>query len=407
MDARVREAECARVDVCPPFPPPPKRPPSPYAPRIDELALAHDADGFPLRVPVRALRGVVVAVEVEPAVSARGEPDVAVLRQVAGEPDGGLVGLLSEAREAAGRVLRPHVEDPELALERRRDELVHLNVAAVKVDADDAVADVGLPPHGVHAQVEELDVAVVVPGGEAPLLVAVAVPEAHRPALPAPRAPPGRPPRLRRLEGDDGVADARVPDLDRAVPPARRELGGAVPDGQAPDPVDAVHHARVRAHGPDGLGRRACVEVEDGHVPAHIPDGQVPVLEEGGAEGRALDADGVLHLPHDLDLLRAHLVDDDGARAARVRAQDHEAGRDRDPPDVGGRKVQRLGQVLDDLGGVRRVHHAGARGAGGGGGGGGRRRGREGRSSEGRVGGGGTPIRGGGGGRGHGASSLR
>lgn len=63
-------------------------------------------------------------------------------------------------------------------------DLVHLDVVAVEVEARDPVLDVRLPPHGLRPEVEELDVPVVVAGGQASVLVRVGVAEGDGPAIP-------------------------------------------------------------------------------------------------------------------------------------------------------------------------------------------------------------------------------
>ena len=101
------------------------------------------------------------------------------------EPDCGLVGLLGEVREPVLDVLGSEVVDPELRLERRHQELVHLDVLPVELDPGNAVLDVGLVAEGVGPEVEHLHVAVVVPRADHPLLVGERVPESYRPTVPS------------------------------------------------------------------------------------------------------------------------------------------------------------------------------------------------------------------------------
>ena len=54
---------------------------------------------------------------------------------------------------------------------------------SVELDVRDAVGDVGLVAEGVGAEVEELDVAVVVAGADAALVVVVGVAEGDGPAV--------------------------------------------------------------------------------------------------------------------------------------------------------------------------------------------------------------------------------
>lgn len=90
---------------------------------------------------------------------------------------------LGDARQARLLVLSPCIVHVELGLERRHNQLVHLDVAPIELDAADAVPDVGLPPHPVHSEIEHLDVPVVVPRKEAPFLVVERIAEPHAPAV--------------------------------------------------------------------------------------------------------------------------------------------------------------------------------------------------------------------------------
>lgn len=85
-------------------------------------------------------------------------------------------------------VLRARIKHVEAALQRSHHELVHVDVAPVKLHAAHAIAHVVLPSHFVGAEIKQLDVAIVVPGYNAPFVVAEAVAESHRPAVPLGRA---------------------------------------------------------------------------------------------------------------------------------------------------------------------------------------------------------------------------
>jgi len=124
-------------------------------------------------------------------------------------------------------VLRAHVEHVALALQARCDQLVHRDVAPVELQAAHAVAQVGGPAQPVGAQVEQLQVAVVVAGREAALGVAVRVAEGERPALARlRRAPPsgrgpcaacGKPVSLAQCEAVSSVKACKLYDTTRLV----------------------------------------------------------------------------------------------------------------------------------------------------------------------------------------------
>ena len=99
------------------------------------------------------------------------------MREVLDAPDRRLEGSVLELRVAGLRVQRAQVEDVELALERRADDLVHDDVSAVELEPADAVLDVDLVEEDVRLQVEPFQVAVVVAGRDHPLVVIVAVAE--------------------------------------------------------------------------------------------------------------------------------------------------------------------------------------------------------------------------------------
>lgn len=98
---------------------------------------------------------------------------------------GSVAHLLGEIGESLLGMLGPEVEQVDPGLQGRGDELVHGDVAPVELEAADAVLEVALPPQGHGAQVEHLEVAVVVARHDHAVHVAVRVAEGHGPAVAA------------------------------------------------------------------------------------------------------------------------------------------------------------------------------------------------------------------------------
>jgi hypothetical protein len=69
-------------------------------------------------------------------------------------------------------VLSSHIEETELRLESGDDHLIHLDIFPIKLDAGDAIRHIGLEPNRIRSEVEELDVAIVIPRHDAPLFIA-------------------------------------------------------------------------------------------------------------------------------------------------------------------------------------------------------------------------------------------
>ena len=90
---------------------------------------------------------------------------------------------LRQPREAGHRVLSPQVVAAELRLERGDAHLVHLDIWPVEFHAGDPIAHVGLPPQRVGAQVEELDIPVVIASADTALGVIVGIAEGDGPAV--------------------------------------------------------------------------------------------------------------------------------------------------------------------------------------------------------------------------------
>eukprot|EP00287_Rhodomonas_sp_CCMP768_P032934 CAMPEP_0202830490 /NCGR_PEP_ID=MMETSP1389-20130828/16199_1 /ASSEMBLY_ACC=CAM_ASM_000865 /TAXON_ID=302021 /ORGANISM="Rhodomonas sp., Strain CCMP768" /LENGTH=168 /DNA_ID=CAMNT_0049504141 /DNA_START=134 /DNA_END=640 /DNA_ORIENTATION=- len=115
-------------------------------PRVQQLHCPHHALLHPLRVLDHALRRVRVLVQVDGAVSAAGHEDLSVLGEVLCHPHRRLVRLLRQRLEPVLWVVCAEVEELELGLEGGGDQLVHLDVLAVKVQPADPVLRVALPP---------------------------------------------------------------------------------------------------------------------------------------------------------------------------------------------------------------------------------------------------------------------
>jgi hypothetical protein len=73
-------------------------------------------------------------------------------------------------------------------------------------------------------------------------------------------------------------------------------------------------------------------------------------MRQGGGTHTTESERASPHLGHQLEIALVHFVNLEGARAARVNAQQDKLGRARHPPRVERRKVDALGHVLDELG---------------------------------------------------------
>lgn len=118
-----------------------------------------------------------ILVEVQRAVSAQGDEEISVLRDVLDAPKRGLLCAFSEASVAEVGVEGSEVEHRELALKSSCAEFVHDDVLAIELYAAHAVLEVGVPDEHLVLEVEELHIAVVVTCGHHSLLVVVGVAE--------------------------------------------------------------------------------------------------------------------------------------------------------------------------------------------------------------------------------------
>ena len=135
---------------------------------------------------------------------------------------------------------------------------------------------------GVGAQVEHLEVAVVVACCDDSFAVVVGVPEADCPAVRPHLGLGGG-----RFQGEHGRVLPGVPELDAAVSRAGQELGRTVAGVESADAVNAVDDLGVSLDAPADL---VFFEVEDAKLSAEVSDRESLSTEGRGAESHALDA---------------------------------------------------------------------------------------------------------------------
>mmetsp|Transcript_15313 Transcript_15313/g.34790 ORF Transcript_15313/g.34790 Transcript_15313/m.34790 type:complete len:245 (+) Transcript_15313:531-1265(+) len=219
-----------------------------------------------------------------------------------------------------------------------------------------AVPHVCVPPECHGAQVEDLDVAVVVSSGDATLRVVVGVAEGDRPAVRRCLA-------LNGFQGNHGVLLPRVPNPHGPVAAAGDQLWCTIANAQAADAVHGVDDLVVALDAPDGALH--VLQVPDVQVASVVTRGQVPLLYGRCTERAALEALGLLDLHQLLTLPLVQLAHPDDTRGAGHLAQDAEARALGHPSCLEGGEVQVLLHMLDDLRSRCAVHSGGACGAAG------------------------------------------
>lgn len=209
---------------------------------IEELDAACDTHGQIVLILDCAAGRVVILVKVESTVATHGCEKVTILREMAHTPDSGVMGKLGKARVALFWMVRLHVEDVELGLKSRHYELVHVDVSAVKFEPANTIRHVGVPTEAVRAEIEQLDIAIVVTSSQASLLLVKRVAKGHSPAIRLDRFV------RRRLQAHDWRLLPRVPDSDAAIRATSDELRGAKLSTLATNTVNRVAHVSVGLH---------------------------------------------------------------------------------------------------------------------------------------------------------------
>lgn len=197
--------------------------------------------------------------------------------------------LLGGARKAAVLViLHPHVVHVQLGLQRRRQQLVHYDVLSVELQTAHAILHVCLPSQRHVAQIEQLDVAIVVARRHAPVISGVRVAKAYGPRVSL---------RLGLGRLDDGhrlLVLSGVPDFDGAVAARRHDLGRALTNAQTADAIYGVDDLFVRF---DRINRLfQLLQVPNVQCALKVARRQMSILNFGGAKCAALERLGFLCL---------------------------------------------------------------------------------------------------------------
>jgi len=98
-------------------------------------------------------------------------------------PNRTLVSQLAEASEALLRVVSFEVENVDFRFKGGRDQFVHVDVCAVKLQTTNAILQVGVPAETVGLKIEQLHIAVVITGSQASLFLVVPISESNGPAV--------------------------------------------------------------------------------------------------------------------------------------------------------------------------------------------------------------------------------
>ena len=80
-------------------------------------------------------------------------------------------------------MVRLHVVDVHLRFQCCDDELVHVDVGAIKLKSADSILHIGVPSEAVGAQVEHFDIAIVVTSCQTSFLLIVGISECDCPAV--------------------------------------------------------------------------------------------------------------------------------------------------------------------------------------------------------------------------------
>lgn len=124
-----------------------------------------------------------VLVKVERSISTQRSEEISILWEMSDAPDSGLVGKFGQPGISLFWVVGLHVEDVELGFERRRYQLVHVNVLPVEFNSTHSVFQVGVPSQTVSPQVEQLDVSVVIACSQHALFLVISISEGSSPAI--------------------------------------------------------------------------------------------------------------------------------------------------------------------------------------------------------------------------------
>jgi len=99
---------------------------------IEQLGAAHNTDGQVVFVFEGTVRGVVIFIEIQMAISTKSGEQVTILRQMSDSPNSRFVRQFRKASVATLRMVSFQVENVELALKSGDNELVHADIRSVE-----------------------------------------------------------------------------------------------------------------------------------------------------------------------------------------------------------------------------------------------------------------------------------
>mmetsp|Transcript_16718 Transcript_16718/g.42951 ORF Transcript_16718/g.42951 Transcript_16718/m.42951 type:complete len:299 (+) Transcript_16718:286-1182(+) len=188
---------------------------------LQKLHLPKHTFLVPVLLLYRSLCGVRVLPQLERSIAAACHKDVAILWQMPARPDSTLMRSLRQKRVAMHRMVRAHIVQPVPGLKRGHDKLVHRNVLAIELNSAHAIGDVCFPPNLPGCQVEEFDVAIVIPCTDHSIICRVCIAEAHCPAVTSNRT-------FFRLHACDwSIFLPGVPHVNAAIPATCDDFGRA------------------------------------------------------------------------------------------------------------------------------------------------------------------------------------